>query len=652
MPDVPTDTLIDGRYRVLHRLGAGGMAEVYLAQDSQLGREVALKLLYRRFSEDPDFVERFRREAQSAAGLQHPNVVAVYDRGEWDGTYYIAMEYLRGPSLKQLIRESAPLPALRTIDIAVQILKAARFAHRQGIIHRDLKPHNVIVCDGDHIKVTDFGIARAGASDMTETGSIMGTAQYLSPEQAQGMAVSPASDLYSVGVILYEMLTGHVPFEADSAVTIAIKHVSEAPPPMRQYNPDVPPELEQVVLWALNKDPADRPATADALIDALTAARSAITAGTPSERTASFAAVAAAAVAVEPPVGLADANPESSFVAPPPSGDTPPPEDEEESRRMPWAWIIAGLVVLLIAGGALAYVLTRPAEKTVPSVVNLQVGVAQTLVQNAGLTPNLIYRTSRAANGTVIAQSPLGGVKADSGSTVTLTVSQGLGNTTVPTVVNLPQATATKDLGKHGLKVSQVVQEASSNVATGSVTRTDPASGVSVPVGSQVTLFVSSGKPQVSVPDVTGENQSQATADLHKAGFSVTTSNQESSTATAGNVISQSPSGNSQAATGSSVNIVLATAPTTAKLPDVTGDTASAAQSNLTGAGFKVRTETKNVSSQNQDGIVVSQNPSANTTAKKGSTVVIVVGHFTGTTTTTSTSTSSHSVTTSTTTST
>jgi len=197
MPELAPDTIVDGRYKVLTRLGSGGMADVFCAEDQQLGRKVALKLLHRRFAEDAEFVERFRREASAAAGLQHPNVVGVYDRGEWDGTYYIAMEYLPGRSLKDVIRQEAPLDPVRAIDIVEQILKAARFAHRRGIVHRDLKPHNVIVDDEDRVKVTDFGIARAGASDMTETGSIMGTAQYLSPEQAQGHAVSAPSDLYA-----------------------------------------------------------------------------------------------------------------------------------------------------------------------------------------------------------------------------------------------------------------------------------------------------------------------------------------------------------------------------------------------------------------------------------------------------------------------
>src|ERR671918_459080 len=229
--------IVDNRYRVLNRLGSGGMADVYCAEDTQLGRKVALKMLYRRFAEDDEFVERFRREASAAAGLQHPNVVGVFDRGEWDGTYYIAMEFLSGRSLKQLVRDHGALEPALAVSIVSQILKAARFAHRRGIVHRDIKPHNVIVDDEGRAKVTDFGIARAGASDMTETGSIMGTAQYLSPEQAQGHAVTARSDLYAIGVLLYELLCGVPPFDADSPVTIALKQVSEEPLAPRQRNP-------------------------------------------------------------------------------------------------------------------------------------------------------------------------------------------------------------------------------------------------------------------------------------------------------------------------------------------------------------------------------------------------------------------------------
>src|SRR6266571_3449395 len=233
---VEPDTIVDERYRVISRLGSGGMADVYLAEDALLGRQVALKLLHYHFAEDQEFVERFRREASSAAALSHPNIVAIFDRGEWRDTYYIAMEYVAGRSLKVIVREQGALEPALAIDIVVQILRAARFAHRRGVVHRDLKPHNVLIDEEGRAKVTDFGIARAGASDMTETGSIMGTAQYLSPEQAQGHAVSAASDLYAVGIVLYELLAGRVPFDGDSAVTIALKQVSEAPVPPSAYN--------------------------------------------------------------------------------------------------------------------------------------------------------------------------------------------------------------------------------------------------------------------------------------------------------------------------------------------------------------------------------------------------------------------------------
>jgi serine/threonine-protein kinase len=238
-----TPKIIDGRYRVLERVGTGGMADVFCAEDMQLGRKVAVKVLHRRFAEDASFVERFRLEASSAAGLSHPNVVAIYDRGSWDGTYYIAMEYLEGRTLKQIVEQEGPLPEDRAVDYVKQILKAARFAHSRSIIHRDLKPQNVIVDSEGRAKVTDFGIAKAGSSEITETGSMMGTAQYVSPEQAEGRTVSAPSDIYCVGVILYELLTGRVPFDGDNPLTIALKHTQEVPVPPRQLQPSISPAL-------------------------------------------------------------------------------------------------------------------------------------------------------------------------------------------------------------------------------------------------------------------------------------------------------------------------------------------------------------------------------------------------------------------------
>src|ERR687888_500799 len=256
--DTLIGTVFDGRYRIVRKLGAGGMADVYLAEDQELARRVAIKLPTDRHAADGQFIERFRREAKNAAGLSHPNIVSIYDRGTAEGTYYIAMEYLDGRSLKELIVGRGPAPIKVAVEYTRQILGAIGFAHRHGIVHRDIKPHNVLVSPEGRLKVTDFGIARAGASQMTEVGSIIGTAQYLSPEQARGSPVDQTSDLYSVGVVLYEMLTGQVPFTGDTPLEIAMKHLSEVPTPPSELRPEVPHDLDLVVLRALAKDPSER----------------------------------------------------------------------------------------------------------------------------------------------------------------------------------------------------------------------------------------------------------------------------------------------------------------------------------------------------------------------------------------------------------
>ena len=257
-PDPLIGALFDGRYKVLKKLGTGGMATVYLAEDQELGRRVAIKILNAKHASDEQFVERFRREASSAAGLSHPNIVQIYDRGKAEGTYYIAMEVIEGRSLKELIVDRGPSPIPVAVNYGRQILAALRFAHRNGVVHRDIKPHNVLVDEEGRVKVTDFGIARAGASEMTEVGSIIGTAQYLSPEQARGAPVDARSDLYSVGVVLYELLTGEAPYNGETPVEIAMKHLSAVPEPPSAKRPEVPPELDAVVLRALAKNPDDR----------------------------------------------------------------------------------------------------------------------------------------------------------------------------------------------------------------------------------------------------------------------------------------------------------------------------------------------------------------------------------------------------------
>jgi serine/threonine-protein kinase len=599
-----TETIVDGRYRILHRVGSGGMAEVYCAQDLQLGRKVALKILYRRFAEDREFVERFRREASSAAGLQHPNVVSVYDRGEYDGTYYIAMEYLEGRSLKDVIRDEAPLDPERAIDLTIQVLRAARFAHRRGIIHRDLKPHNVIVDGEGRAKVTDFGIARAGASDMTQTGSIMGTAQYLSPEQAQGIAVSAASDLYSVGIMLYELLTARVPFDGDSAVTIALKQVNERPTPPSVYNPAVTPDLEAIVMRALEKEPARRFQDADEFISALQAAREGL--ATP--------ALVGAATMIEP-------TPSSSYVYPP--EPLPPPEQRERSRW--WLWLVAVLVAAAGLAAVLLLTNNHTQQVTVPQVVGADQANAEAKLRQEGFKTDSTTKFSDQPDGRVIGQDPSGNTKADKGSTVTLTVSKGREQVAVPQVVGLTAKSARGRLDNAGLTASER-DENSTTVEKGRVISASPGEGEKVDKGSSVTLVVSSGPEQVAVPDVTGKTYDEASSTLQAAGLKVTRTDKESDQ-DPGTVLGQNPKGGVQVATGSSVALIVAKAPSTVAVPDVTGEDVATAVRKLSSEGFEINQQTRDVDSPEGDGVVIEQDP-PNGKAKKGSTVTIIVGKF------------------------
>jgi beta-lactam-binding protein with PASTA domain/tRNA A-37 threonylcarbamoyl transferase component Bud32 len=591
-------SVVDGRYRVVSRLGSGGMADVYCADDLQLGRKVALKVLYRRFAEDQEFVERFRREASSAAGLQHQHVVSVYDRGEWDGTYWIAMEYLEGRSLKRLIIEEGPLEPARAIDLAIQILRAARFAHRRGIIHRDLKPHNVIVDAEGRAKVTDFGIARAGASDMTQTGSIMGTAQYLSPEQAQGHAVSAQSDIYSIGIILYEMLTGRLPFEGESAVTIALKQVNEEPVPPSQLNPAISPGLEAAVMRALAKDPAQRYPDADAFIAAL--------------QGEDVPATEVTAIAPAP-------------AAPAAAAALPPPVDPEAEGRRWWAWLLGLLLVAaLIVGGVLLFAGTQ--KVTVPDVVGASQASAEKALRDKGFSTDSTFETSTKPKGEVIGQDPPGGAKAKKGSTVHLTVSGGPGQANVPSVAGLGRRAAAKKLTKLGFSVVEEGQF--DDIVKGDhVIETRPPEGTQLDKGTQVTLVVSKGPEQVDVPDEVGKALDDASTDLQNAGFKVTVTRQETDKKPENEVLSQVPAGGGRASKGSTVTLTVAKAPADAPVPDETGKTDTQAVSDLQDAGFKVKITRQDTQNLDEDGVVLSQTPSSGR-AKKGSEVTIVVGRF------------------------
>ena len=611
MRDVQPDTIIDGRYKIETRVGSGGMADVYCAIDQQLGRKVALKLLYRRFAEDPEFVERFRREARAAAGLQHQNVVSVYDSGEWDGTYYIAMEFLDGSSLKDIVRHEGSLDPDYAIDLTIQILRAARFAHKRGIIHRDLKPHNVIVDADGRAKVTDFGIARAGASDMTETGSIMGTAQYLSPEQAQGRAVSAQSDIYSIGILLYELLTGEVPFQAESAVTIALKHVSALPTPPATINPAVSLQLQAVVMQALAKDPAARFADGDAMIEALEAVRDG-TAPVPPRNGRRRGG------AVPPPDGTGIWTGEYAQV--------------EQRRRWP-GWLRALLwLALLLAAVAIAlgaYLALRPDPVTVPNVVGVREETAAARLANAGLdsrTREVVSSTVPA--GRVARQDPQPGTELDQGDVVTLTVSTGPGTASVPAVRGQSRARAERALEDAGFKV-RVREEPSEDVDKGRVIETNPAAGQAIEKGTTVLLIVSGGAEQVELPTLTGRSLDAAERQLIDLGLDLgAVTQRETEDREADTVLEQSPAPGTMLDKGSAVNLTVAKAPQESEVPDVLGKGRNTAVRELRAAGFDPEVQEIEIENSDEDGRVVTQRPDPGDKRRRGATVVIQVGKF------------------------
>jgi eukaryotic-like serine/threonine-protein kinase len=622
MTEVAANTLVDGRYRILNRIGSGGMADVYLAEDTHLGRQVAVKVLHRRFAQDQEFVERFRREAKSVAGLSHPNVVGVFDRGGHEGTYYIAMEHLPGRTLKEIVETEAPLSQERAIDLGEQILQGAGYAHRHGVIHRDFKPHNVIVDDEGHPKVTDFGIARAGASEMTETGSIMGTAQYLSPEQAQGHAVTAASDLYSIGVMLYEILAGRLPFDGESAVSVALKHLSEQPPPLSRFRPDVHPALEAVVMAALAKDPALRWQSAGDFAQGLEAAHGQIEAGV--DGTQDLAAVAPIPLPAPPPAAASTAPPaDAGDGAIPPTAEPP----RRRRRRRRWPWFTIGLLALALAGfllylglsGALA-----PEKVEVPRVTGQQLVEARAALERAGFEVAETRVRSRQALDQVIDQDPNAGEEADEGATVTLEISNGPGTVRVPSVARLPQEQAIDDLQDVDLRVTTEPQS-SDEVDAGFAIRTVPRAGEEVERDTRVTLFVSTGPEQLTVPDVVGLSSDSAESRLAAEGFGVAVQEQESAESE-GEVIAQSPGGGTRVDRGTTVTITVSTGIEQVDVPNVVGLSPRDAEGQIRGAGLTPVRSERNVTDPAQDGVVIDQRPGAGVELDEGGQVVIIVG--------------------------
>jgi eukaryotic-like serine/threonine-protein kinase len=638
--DTLINTLFDGRYRIIRKLGSGGMANVYLAEDEDLGRRVAIKILNDRYANDDLFIERFRREAKSAAALSHPNIVSVYDRGEAEGTYYIAMEVIEGRSLKELIMTRGPLPIAQALAYTHEILEALRFAHRHGIIHRDIKPHNILI--GERLKVTDFGIARAGASQMTEAGSIMGTAQYLSPEQARGAPVTASSDLYSVGIVLYEMLTGKVPFTGDSAIEIAMKHLNDAPKAPSKIRPEIPEELDQVVLRALAKNPEDRYQTAEEFSEDLNR----VEAGLPLAPETAEAATALLAGAAGP-IAIDGGSTEvlSATAAtrhqsvPPQASRRPPPYgpgyyDEPPRKRRRWVpWLIVALL-LAAAGVAGWYVFSQIQDQldaskpvAVPLVVGLKEQLAVEQIRNAGFEPKVERRSnSDAQKGTVFSQNPNAGTRIQKGDTVVLLVSTGPPKTTVPDVVGMNYGDAVQALNDAHLQARK--HEVFSQKPAGQVADQNPPAGEQVVQATEVVLDVSKGVKTVAVPSVVGLSEADARSALEGAGFQVQSASAPSDATPEGNVSAQNPGAGADAPKGSTVTITVSAGPSTTTVPDEIGQDKQVAMDDLRANGFKVHAENVACGDPNQDNIVQDQDPAGGSDAPTGSTVNISVCKF------------------------
>ncbi len=618
------DRVLQDRYRLLGHLARGGMADVWEAEDTLLNRRVAVKILHSNFASDHAFVTRFRREAQAAANLSHPNIVAIYDWGKEDDTYFMVMELIKGRTLREILKSEGALLPRRAAEIAAEAAAALTVAHQAGVFHRDIKPGNIMITQEGGVKVTDFGIARAldDSEELTRTGAVIGTATYFSPEQAQGLPADERSDVYSLGVVLYEMLAGRPPFTGESPVAVAYQHVSEYATPVDHANGDVPVELAAVVGRAMAKEPAERYQSAeDMRQDVLLymAGRQPVAAG---------ATAAAAATAL--------------ITAPPP---TVPPDETarvvsyqpvEERSQASYIAAVVGLLVVLGVGIFILWRLlsggTPVAESvTVPNVANKPTTEAFAELQALDLKVRPINENSDTIPADVVIRTdPVAGAEVDKGSTVDVVVSVGIEEFTVPNVIDEMLATAEARILEQGFTVGNIVYEVTVDTEVDTVIDQSPEGGTAQAPDTPVDLVVSAGPSTLEVPDVSSLSAENAVLQLQREGFTnIRQEDEFSAEMTAGFVIRTEPEGNNVVPAEATITVFVSIGPEPVEVPDVVGMTTGEAEVELNSLGLIMTISDDTVDVSLDSGLVgkiAEQSPTRGATAEVGTDVVVELG--------------------------